>query len=86
MKKLILTIALLFAVCGAANAAIAPVAVPPPAVVAGSSALPNFWLFTGALGFAGLVEYLDAEGVENPLCGLGKCFDEYPVAVHRDGV
>jgi len=57
--------------------------------VAGSGG-PAFLPFVGFLGLAFAVEYMNAAGIEFPLCGLAglKCYDDdgYPQPVHKDGV
>lgn len=95
MKKLLAFIILgTFLFSSHAHAAAAAI-VPPPVVVGVSSGLPDFWLFSGALAGAAMVEYFDAEGIAFPVCGDNwmsapqkgtKCFGEYPAPVHKDGV
>lgn len=88
MKKVLAVLILMVGIsfAGQAHAQTAPTMIPPAAAYTAQS--PDFLMFTGALGFGMLVMIMDVEGVPFPLCGVvgNKCYQEYPEAIHKDGV
>lgn len=93
MKKLLVVMLLAFSFIGHAHAA---VVYPPPLVYGPPSTGPAFFPFAGAVTGAIAIEILNAEGVPFPACSEGwqmgtpqngtKCYSEYPIDVHHDGV
>lgn len=93
MRKLAVLILGMFLMAPQAHATYAPVA---PVVVGGVHGGAILPLFAGAVTAAIAIEILNAEGVAFPLCSDGwqvgapqpgtKCYQEYPEAIHKDGM